>query len=221
MPRDERFQNVIQIWAADYRISLKWASSQFRDFCYVLMLLGRKTPQSFQWGQGTDCAIQVWACEIYAVCQGKKKRKMFPYFIFSLYLRYSHILNKGVMIFGNRDKESKCMSSGLYHSFYKHKNATFLYVSSLSFVSNATILEWRLIKKRKSISCYLFTEKTNSSIFRVLIKMRLFFTPDWAARFQELLWIKGSDEPIISSEAVISSENDLNSLIYLMKEIAI
>lgn len=48
MPRDEHFQNVIQIWAADYRISLKRASSQFRDFCYVLMLLGRKTPQSLQ-----------------------------------------------------------------------------------------------------------------------------------------------------------------------------
>lgn len=60
----------------------------------MLMLVGRKTPQSLQWGQGTDCTIQVWACEIYAICEGgkKKDRKMFPYFIFSL--RYSHILNK-------------------------------------------------------------------------------------------------------------------------------
>lgn len=69
--------------------------------------------------------------------------------------------------------------------------------------------------KKKSISCHLLTEKSNSSIFRVLIKMGLFFTPDWAAWFQELLWIRGSDE------AIISSENDLKSLIYLMKEIAI
>lgn len=147
MPRDECFQNVFQIWAADYRISLKWASSQFRDFCYVLMFLGRKTPQSLQWGQATDCTTQVWACKIYTVCQGKKKkkRKMFPYFIFNIYLRYSHILNKWVLIFRKRDKESKCMSSSLHHSFYKHRNVTFLCVSSLSFVRNATVLEWILI----------------------------------------------------------------------------
>lgn len=53
------------------------------------------------------------------------------------------------MIFRNRDKDSKCMSSSLQHSLYKHKNAPVLYVSSLSFVGSATILEWTLIKKKK------------------------------------------------------------------------
>ena len=134
---------------------------------------------------------------------GGKKVENVSFSIFILYLRYSHILNKGVMIFRNKDKESKCMSSSLHHSFYKHRNSAFLYISSLSFVSKTTILEWILILKKKSISCHLFTEKPNSSIFRVLTKLRLFFTPDWSSRFQELLWIRGQEE------AIISSENDL------------
>lgn len=147
---------------------------------------------------------------------GKKKDgKMFPYFIFSL--RYSHILNK-VMIFRNRDKDSKCMCSSLQHSLYKHKNAPVLYVSSLPFVGSATVLEWTLIKKKKKrifIWCHLFTENPTSNIFSVLMKIRLFFTPDWAARFQELLRIRGLEE------AIITSENDSKSLIYVRKGIAI
>lgn len=69
--------------------------------------------------------------------------------------------------------------------------------------------------KKKNIWCHLFTENPTSNIFSVLMEIRLFFTPDWAARFQELLRIRGLEE------AIIASENDVKSLIYVKKGIAI
>lgn len=60
----------------------------------------------------------------------------------------------------------------------------------------------------------IYWEKSLQHIWSAHKNQISFHTQVKTARFQELLWIRGLDE------AIRSSENDLKSLIYLMKEIA-